>query len=159
MFREMRRNDRAMEENAARKVLMEGEYGILSVLGDDNYPYGVPINYALDGDCIYIHGFLEGHKIDAVRNHSKVCFTVVRDAEVMPDQVSTNFTSVIVFGEASVLPFEEDEERQKAFKLLMEELISFDEERNNEYIKKHEAAAQIIRIRIEHISGKQRKIR
>lgn len=45
MFYEMRRKDRLLTEKEAREILSEGEYGVLSTMGENGYPYGVPVNY------------------------------------------------------------------------------------------------------------------
>ena len=44
-FREMRRKDRQVFDNLVTEILESGEYGVLSVFGENGYPYGVPVNY------------------------------------------------------------------------------------------------------------------
>jgi hypothetical protein len=51
MFREMRRFKQQLEDQEALDVLRRGHRGVLSLIGDDGYPYGVPINYFLGDDC------------------------------------------------------------------------------------------------------------
>ena len=43
--------------------------GVLSILGEDGYPYGIPIDYwyCEEENRIYFHGAKEGHKIDAIK--------------------------------------------------------------------------------------------
>lgn len=159
MFREMRRKDRQIGEEIGIELLTRADDGVLSVLGDDDYPYGVPVNFVYADNNIYIHGFLDGHKMDAVRKHPKVCFTVVGETEVLYDQISTNYTSAIAFGKAEVLPFSAEEERAKALALLMEKYIPGDLPRTNEYIKSNDKKTNIIRISIEHMTCKRRDIK
>ena len=45
MFRELRRKNQQLSETEARSILKNGTHGVLSVQGDDGYPYGVPMNY------------------------------------------------------------------------------------------------------------------
>jgi len=155
MFREMRRSDRALSEEETKAYLAKQDYGVLSMLGDDDYPYGVPISYAYANDCIYIHGFLDGHKIDAVRKNPKVCFTVAGDTEVLPVEVSINYTSVIVFGKADIIPFEDEAARQEALEAIGFKYCPTDENTRN-YIVQNKARTNVIRIRIEHMTGKRR---
>ena len=42
MNEKMRRKDRETTEERAYEILKNGEYGILSTIGEDGYPYGVP---------------------------------------------------------------------------------------------------------------------
>ena len=159
MFREMRRKDRQVETGVGIKLLEEGAYGVLSVLGDDDYPYGVPMNYAYKDGFIYLHGFLDGHKIDAITKHPKVCFTVVGETEVLPDQVSTNYTSVIVFGKAEVVASLNADARKAAFDIIMDKYVPGEKDRTDAYIHAHQQNTNAIKIDIEHISCKQRNIK
>ena len=55
MFRELRRKNQQLSETEARSILKNGTHGVLSVQGDDGYPYGVPMNYVYGDDAIYFH--------------------------------------------------------------------------------------------------------
>ena len=45
MFRKMRRFKQQMTDEACKDVLRDEKRGVLSVIGDDGYPYGIPIDY------------------------------------------------------------------------------------------------------------------
>ena len=77
MFREMRRSKQILSRETAEKILREGEFGVLALSGDDDYPYAVPINYAVEGNKIYFHSAKIGHKLDAIRRNDKASFCVV----------------------------------------------------------------------------------
>lgn len=77
MFRLMRRGRQALPPKECREILSRGTCGVLSVLGDGGYPYGVPLSYVYDGESIYFHCAKEGHKLDAIRQNDKVSFCVV----------------------------------------------------------------------------------
>ncbi len=98
-FPPMRRKDRQISLHEAEDILKNSEYGILSTTNSIGYPYGVPLNFAFDGKRLYFHGVKDcGEKFFAFERDSKVCFTVVRNSKVHPEQFSSAFESCIVFG-------------------------------------------------------------
>ena len=54
MFDEMRLKSQQLSEEETIALLDAGEYGVLSTIGANGYPYGVPINYIYDDGKIYI---------------------------------------------------------------------------------------------------------
>ena len=75
MFREMRRFKQQITTEECKKVLKEEKRAAFSVIGDDGYPYTIPINFYYDeaDNIIYFHGAKEGHKVDAMNRCDKVC--------------------------------------------------------------------------------------
>ena len=57
-------------------LMKNAKRGVLSLIGEDGYPYGLPINqwYCEEDGKIYFHGAKEGHKIDAIKACDKVSF-------------------------------------------------------------------------------------
>lgn len=156
MFRKMRREIKEMSENENNDILNNGIYGVMSVTGDDSYPYGVPMNYAYEDGVIYMHSATMGHKLDAILSSDKVCFTVVDQVKVIPEKLSTAFKSVIVFGKVEIIPEDDVSERQKAFEAICFKYCPKDEKtimciNKSAPNGKH---AAIIKIIPEHISGK-----
>ena len=45
MFRKMRRFKQQITEEECREVLRNAKRGVLSLLGEEGYPYGLPINH------------------------------------------------------------------------------------------------------------------
>ena len=99
----MRRHKQALPEGECHAILARNTHGVLAVVGDDGYPYAVPLSYAALNGKLYFHSAAEGHKIDALRECEKVCFTVVDADEVVAERFTTYFRSVIVFGIARIL--------------------------------------------------------
>jgi len=152
-MRTMRRMDRKMEDGAAFELLKKGEYGILSTCGKENQPYGVPVNYVVIDNSIYIHCALVGSKIDNINANNKVSFTVVGKTKVLQDKFSTEYESVIVMGVASIIP---EEERTEP---LLEFINKYSPEylkEGREYIERAKNKTNIIKIVIESITGKHR---
>lgn len=107
MFRAMRRNARQLPEEESIQLLREGKSGVLSLLGDEGYPYGVPLSYSYVDGKLYFHGAVTGHKVDAVKSCDKASFCVVAQDDVKPEALTTHYKSVIAFGRVSVLTGEE----------------------------------------------------
>jgi Predicted flavin-nucleotide-binding protein len=74
MQREMRRSDRQLAIEEAKEILTKAEYGSLATIGEDGYPYVVPVSYAFEDSSIYIHGATEGHKLDNINFLQKFHF-------------------------------------------------------------------------------------
>lgn len=141
----------SMEDTVA--VLNKMTSGVLAVSGDDDYPYAVPLSYVYHDNKIYFHCALEGHKIDSINRNSKVSFCVIEKDEIIPDNFTTHYRSVIAFGKARIV--EDPEEKMKATRLLSEK-YSPDREEGLQYeIKKAYHRMCIIELEIEHITGKE----
>ena len=76
MFREMRRSKQQLSQEECTEILKQEVRGVLSVLGEDGYPYGMPLDHWYDekNGKIYFHGAKEGHKIDAIKACDKVSY-------------------------------------------------------------------------------------
>ena len=153
MFREMRRYGQQMDVDKNIAVLERGKTGVLAVLGDEGYPYAVPLNYVYAENKIYFHCAREGHKLDAVRSCGKVSFCVVDMDEVVRETLSTDYRSVIVFGLAKEI--ESREEKINALRLIGDK---YDVNRSNmEKELAEDGLPAVIAIEIEHMSGKESK--
>lgn len=110
MFREMRGTEKKLTESECIQILKEEPRGVLSVLGDDDYPYGVPIDhwYNPEDGCIYFHGGPVGHKLDAIRKHDRVSFCVMDPGHKEPDDWAFTVRSVIVFGRVHIVEDHEE---------------------------------------------------
>ena len=116
MFREMRRSALYLDKEECESILRNGSSGVLSVAGDDGYPYGVPISYVYEDGKIYFHCATTGHKLDAIAKNDKVSFCVIGQDQIVQELYTTFFLSVIAFGRARVLT--DDAERRKALTTL-----------------------------------------
>ncbi len=154
MFREMRRIKQQLTAKDARAVLENCTSGVLSLMGDDGYPYGVPLSYVLAGDKIYFHCAKEGHKIDAIARNKKASFCVIAADEVIPEEYTTAYQSVIVFGQIRILT--DDEEKRVAIeKLAVRYSPDESAKSREEEIDKFWQRLCMLELSIEHITGKE----
>jgi nitroimidazol reductase NimA-like FMN-containing flavoprotein (pyridoxamine 5'-phosphate oxidase superfamily) len=105
MFRKMLRIRQQLTDKECIEILKREPRGVLSVLGDDDYPYGMPINhfYCEKDGKLYFHSGKTGHKIDAIRRHDKASFCVYDQGFRKEGQWALNIKSVIVFGRIEIV--------------------------------------------------------
>ena len=95
----MRMKDRAIAETEAISILKYAEYGVLSTVNENGRPYGVPLNFCFIDNAIYFHCATEGQKIDNINYSKSVSFCAVGKTEIIPEEYTTRYESVIVSGE------------------------------------------------------------
>lgn len=154
MFRQMRRKRQLLSQEDAAAVLNRGTAGVLALSGDDGYPYAVPLSYVYDGSKIYFHGAKEGHKIDAIRRCEKASFCVVDRDQVVPEEYTSYFRSVIVFGMLRIL--EDDAEKLEAIeKLAVKYAPENSSQRLKEAIDREWKPLCVMEMTVHHMTGKE----
>lgn len=152
MFRDMRRKKQLLSKEETIEILKLSTSGVLGVIGDDDYPYTVPVSYVFKDGKLFIHSAKQGHKIDSMKRNDKVTFCVIEKDEVIQKTFTTHFRSVSIFGKARILT--DDSDRRYALKSLVEKY-------SPDYIKEGEQEIEagwdrvcLIEIEIEHMTGK-----
>ncbi|MEA2825090.1 MAG: uncharacterized protein QOF03_1572 [Alphaproteobacteria bacterium] len=120
---QLRRVDKLMSDERTLETLQRGFCGRLATIGEDGYPYCVPLLYVwMDGE-LYVHNTrARGHLRANVDREPRVCFEMDEPGEVFPYgrfecDSTLAFRSVIVFGRVRVV--EELETKQRFFEMLM----------------------------------------
>lgn len=152
MFREMRRKKQLLSKEEAIEILKTCTSGVLGVIGDDDYPYTVPVSYALNDDKIFIHSAKEGHKIDSIKRNDKVSFCVIEKDEVIQRTFTTLFRSVSIFGRARILT--DDSEKQYALESLVKKYSPDYIKEGQQEIEREWGRVCLIEVKIEHMTGK-----
>ena len=153
MFREMRRCKQLLPQETAVEILNRNTAGTLALLGDDDYPYAVPMSYVyLDGK-LYFHSARTGHKIDAVKKQEKASFCVIDQDQVVPEKYTTYFRSVIAFGKIHLVE-DVSEMRRIAAALAMKYASAFQEGIPKE-IESSIKNMAIMEMVIEHMTAKE----
>ena len=155
IFREMRRKNQRLSEKTCQDILKKRTSGVLAVLGDGGYPYAVPLSYVYDGENIFFHCALDGHKLDAIKRDDRVSFCVIDRDDVQPQTFTTHFASVIVFGRVSIL--QDTAAKRMALVKLAAHYSPEQGESSTKEINRLFDRVCILELRIEHISGKQAK--
>lgn len=153
MFRELARIKQKLPLEESIRILKEEPRGVLSVLGDDGYPYGLPIDhwYNDEDGCLYFHGGPKGHKIDAIRHCDKASFCVYDQGYRDDGDWALHIKSVIVFGRIEIV---EDHEKAIAITRLLSFKYTSDADYIEDEIQKYSHDVLVFRLIPEHITGK-----
>ena len=155
-FRNMRRAKQELPTEESLKILENSTAGVLAVLGDGDYPYAVPLSFVYHEGKIYFHSAREGHKLDALRHSAKASFCVIDQDEIVPEEYTTYFRSVIAFGQAEVVTA--PEEQRNVLLWLAEKYYPADSPAHRmKHATGTEASTAVIRLTIEHLTGKEAK--
>ena len=153
MFRDLRRFKQQLSQEECIEVLTNELRGVLSVIGDDDYPYGIPLNhyYNPEDGKIYFHSGKGGHKLDSIAGNNKVSFCVYDEGYRKEGDWALNIRSVVVFGRAEIV-----EDWDLASRVIRQ--LSYKFTKDDEYINKdfenNGPATVCFAITPEHISGK-----
>jgi nitroimidazol reductase NimA-like FMN-containing flavoprotein (pyridoxamine 5'-phosphate oxidase superfamily) len=153
MFREMLRKKQLLTQEECLAILKNEPRGVLSVLGDDGYPYGMPMNHfycEADGK-IYFHGGRKGHKIDAMMRHGKASFCVYDRGFRREGDWALNIKSVIVFGR---IEFIEDQETINRMAEKLSRKFTDDDNYIKTEIERSGPGTLMFALVPEHMSGK-----
>ena len=149
----VRRQDRLLSEDRAVELLLSGEYGFLAMASDDG-GYGVPVNYAVDGNTIYVHCAPEGAKLRAIANDGRVTFCVVGHKCLVPEQFTTMYESVMAKGYARIV--ETEVERSEALRMIVEKYSPEHREKGMAAIERSISRTAVIAIDVHCLTGKQK---
>lgn len=153
MFRELARKNKQLSAEECIHVLKSEKRGVLSVLGDNEYPYGMPMNHLyneIDGK-IYFHCGKSGHRLDAIEKHNKVSFCVYDSGYRNDGEWALNVKSVIVFGKIEVI---DDMDRIVDISTKLCHKFTQDEEYIRDEIEKYAHKTLLLCLSPEHICGK-----
>lgn len=150
----MRRFKQELSNEETKQLLRENKRAAFSVIGDDGYPYSIPIDYYYDEaeNRIYFHGAKEGHKVDAIKNNDKVCFTTWDEGYLEEGDWACYVSSCVIFGKAVLI----NDTKTAEEKICL--LASKHNPPEDEIEKEIHAAinrVQLFAIDIEHMSGKK----
>ncbi|MGI6737753.1 MAG: pyridoxamine 5'-phosphate oxidase family protein [Anaerovoracaceae bacterium] len=151
MFRKMRRWKQQLTEEECVEILKSEPRGVLSVHGEDGYPYGVPMNFIYyDNGKIYFHGAKTGHKIDALRADARVSFTVFDHGYLSDEKPGLNVKSVILFGKIAFVDdpaLTEATARKLGLKYDPKDFVEAEIQRTRNTL-------QMLELNIDHMTGK-----
>ena len=153
MFRQMRRFKQQISEEECTLILENEPRGVLSLLGDEGYPYGIPMDhwYSKEENTLYFHCAMEGHKLDAIKSCDKAGYCVMNEGYRKVGEWALNISSVVVFGRISVVG---DEEKKRQICTEICRKFTDDEEYLQKELKNAFPRVCCLALKIEHMTGK-----
>lgn len=153
MFRELVRKKKQIPEEQCIRILIDEPRGVLSVLGDNDYPYGMPMNhfYNEEDGKIYFHCGKMGHRLDALKKHDKVSFCVYDEGYRKDGEWALNIKSVVVFGRMKVV---DDLDKVVYISDKLSRKFTGDDAYIREEIEKYASQTLLLELTPEHICGK-----
>ena len=149
----IRRQDRLLTETEAITLLKHGEYGFLSMTDEDNSAYGIPINYAWDGDNkIYFHCALEGKKLRCIAINPQLSLCIVGATKIIPEKFTTSYKSIVIrcLATTTLTP----EQRMHALDLIMKKYSPENIKIGKKYAQNSFQRTAIVCLEIIEMSGK-----
>lgn len=153
MFRPMRRYKQLISDEECKEVLRSEPRGVLSVIGDEGYPYGIPMDhwYSETDGKLYFHCAREGHKLDAIRTCDKVSYCVMDKGFRKDGEWALNIRSVVIFGRIKIV---DDEEKRIEIGINLCRKFTEDESYIEHEVKNALPRALCLELTPEHITGK-----
>ena len=149
----MRRFKQQISEEECVRILKEEPRGVLSVIGDEGYPYGIPLDhwYNEEDGRLYFHCAKEGHKLDAIAKCDKVSYCVYDEGYRKDGEWALNINSVVVFGRMKLVD-DADKTRQICTALCRK--FTDDEQFLQYELTNALPRVQCLELTIEHMTGK-----
>ena len=153
MFREITRKKQKLSQEETIAILKQEPRGVLSVNGDDGFPYGMPMDhwYCEEDGCLYFHSGKKGHRTDAMHRCDKASFCVYDAGYRKEGEWSLNIKSVILFGHLEII---EDFDRAMAVTRQLSLKYTDDIEYIDREIRQSGKNTLVFRLVPEHITGK-----
>ena len=154
MFRKLTRIKQQLPREECIALLRSELRGVLSLLGDDGYPYGMPLNhyYCEEDGLLYFHSGRTGHKIDALNRCAKASFCVYDKGSRREGDWALTFRSVIVFGQIRII---EDPDRIMRIARLLSRRFTDDEAYIEREIANSGPHTLMFALVPEHMTGKR----
>ena len=155
MFRDLTRKNKQISEKECMDLLKMETRGVLSVLGDNDYPYGMPMNhwYNEEDGKIYFHcGNMKSHRTDAINRHDKVSYCVFNQGHREDGEWAWKVKSVIVFEKMEIVDDMDaiiDITTKLSYKFIQ------DDDYIKEEIEKYAHETLLLQLTPEHVCGKQ----
>ena len=153
MFREMRRFKQQLSDEKCIQILKEQPRGVLSMMGDNGYPYGIPLDhwYSEKDNVLYFHSAKVGHKLDAISACDKVSYCVMDEGYRKEGEWALNINSVVVFGRISIVA---DEDKKREICINLSRKFTDDKEYIQKELDSAFSRVCCLGLTIEHMTGK-----
>ena len=151
-MRNMRRKDREKSRDFALAVVDKCAWSVMATVNPDGSPYCIPLSMAREGEWLYFHSAMEGHKIGNLKRDDRVCISCVGDVNAAPGEFSLDYESAVINGRASEVTGRE--EKIRALRLICLRHTPGNMAAFDETIERSLAVTAVWKISVDEISGK-----
>lgn len=166
-----------MNKEFALSVIDKSTYGVVSMIGEDNEPYGIPLSIVRDGDTLYFHSAMDGDKVRILNKNPSVSVAFIGETkipenyteneldEIVKDEskavllissvFTTEYESAVVKGQVKLV--EDEEEKINAMKLVCEKYTPTKMKYFHVAINSGLKRTNVYKIEIDNITGKRKK--
>ena len=155
-MKSLRRKDREIPRDEALAVVDKCGHSVMATVNTDGTPYCIPLSMVRDGEFLYFHSALEGHKIDNLKHSSRVCISCVGNVRPFPGAFSLEYESAVINGNASELT--DRQEKLHALRLISQRHTPDHMPAFDEYVETMIEKTMVWKINIDEISGKARRV-
>ena len=156
MDESMRRSDRQLTTEETLRLFQEAEYGVLSLIDENDMPYGVPMSFALCDHVIYFHcSVAGGKKVSSIRHCRGASFAVVGHTQLLPQKFATLYMSGIAYGTVTII--QDATEKRKGIEAILSKYSPEHIEKGLVYIDHAIDKILVLKLDIAKITGKGRK--
>lgn len=156
MNKEMRRADRQLKDEETTQLFQNAEYGVLSIIDENNMPYGVPMSFAMCDNALYFHcSVAGGKKISSIEYHKNASFTVIGNTKILPSQFATLYMSGIAYGTIDIV--KDETEKRKGIEAILHKYSPDFIENGTKYINTAFNKIYVLKFEITKLTGKSRK--
>lgn len=152
MFRKMRLDCFELPREKGEELFTNLTHATLAVVGDDGYPYSVPISQVYRDGKLYFHGAKTGHKFDAIMKNGKASMSVVGRDDVQPDKFVTFYESAIAFGQVKLV--EDDLAKRNILEWILEKFSPGFIKEGIAYMEKEWDNVAVYEMTVEHLTAK-----
>jgi len=114
---EIRNKLRVISQEETIALIRENEHGVLATINHEGKPCTVALNHVYVDGVLYFHSGLEGEMLDNIAGNPEVSYMIIGVADVIYEQFTTAFSSVVVHGQMHVV--EDEEEKLSALTALV----------------------------------------
>jgi len=149
----MRRTDNEITDRIKIESIIQRSVVCRLGMLDENRPYIVPLCFGYKENTLYFHSANKGRKIDILKKNNTVCFEFDIDYEPIkadnPCEWAMIYKSVIGFGKAYLV--DDFKAKCAALDIIMQQYS----DETFDYPKTKIKNTLVIRVEIEHMTGKQ----
>ena len=149
----MRRIKQQLDNSEVLDIFKSNTTCTLALIGENGYPYSLPISYCYDEGNIYFHCAKVGHKIDCIKNCDSISLSVIEHDEIIEEKFTDKYKSVVVFGKVEIIDDEKEIRRlcRKMCAALCPNVSDGIEKEIEQFIEQ----TAVVKITIEHMTGKE----